>query len=163
MGIKLHFNTSHHPQTDGQTEVTNCSFGNLLWSLVGKNKATRLTTFPQAKFARNYSKNRSIGMSPFEVVCVRNPNSPLDLVPLPINDRFSADATDMAKHIKKSHEQFSKKLEACNMKYKELVDRHRKRVEFKEGDLVWMNMQKEIFPVGSMESCMIERMAHSMC
>lgn len=148
MGTKLQFSSSHHPQTDGQTKVTNCSLGNLLRSLVGKNKASWYEVLPQAEFAYNRSKNRTIGMSPFEVVYGRNPNSPLDLIPLPINDHFSGDANDMAEYIKKLHEQVCEKLETSNMKYKQVSDRHRRHVEFKEGDFVWINIWKERFPRG---------------
>ena len=87
-------------------------------------------------------------MSPFEAIYGLNPNCPLDLVPLPTLDRFSEDAHDMAEHIKKIHKQVRKKLEQSDKQYKEMADKHRRHVEFKEGDLLWINMRKERFPRG---------------
>nr|GFA84004.1 hypothetical protein [Tanacetum cinerariifolium] len=81
-GSKLQFSSSHHPKTDGQTEVVNRSLGNLLRSLIGDNAKQFDLILPHAKFAYNRSVNRTTGKSPFEVVIGRNPINPLDLVPV---------------------------------------------------------------------------------
>ncbi|GJR53124.1 hypothetical protein Tco_1403645 [Tanacetum coccineum] len=46
------------------------------------------------------------------------------------------------------HAQMRARIEKQNQKYKERVDSHRKRVVFKKGDLVWIRLGKERFPVG---------------
>ena len=148
LGTKLQFSSAHHPQTDEQTEVVNRTLGNLLRSLVWDNKAGWSECLPQAEFAYNSSKHRSIDMSPFEAVYGRNPNSPMDLITLPTNDRFSGDAKDMVDYIQKLHEKVRKRLEESNKKYKETADKHRRHTEFQEGDLVWINLRKERFPRG---------------
>ncbi|XP_004292437.1 PREDICTED: uncharacterized protein LOC101306407 [Fragaria vesca subsp. vesca] len=72
------------------------------------------------------SKHRSIQISPFEAVYGRNPNSPMELILLPVENRFSGDAQDMVQHIKALHEKISRRLKASNLKYKESADQHRK-------------------------------------
>nr|GEX64670.1 putative reverse transcriptase domain-containing protein [Tanacetum cinerariifolium] len=120
LGEKLQFSSSHHPQTDGQTEVTNRSLGNLLRCLVGANKKQWDLALPQAEFAYNRSAHSSTGRNPFLVVYGRNPFTPLDLAPLPGVDTFNAEGNDRAAQIKSLNEQ--------------------------EGDLVWIFLRRERFP-----------------
>lgn len=62
------FLSAFHPQTDGQTQVTNRSLGNLLRRLVGGKLGNWDLLLPTAEFAYNNSVNRSTGKSPFEIV-----------------------------------------------------------------------------------------------
>ncbi|GJY78299.1 RNA-directed DNA polymerase [Tanacetum coccineum] len=94
MGSKLQFSSSHHPQTDGQTEVTNRSLGNLLRSLIGDSPKQWDLTLAQAEFAYNRSTNRTTGMSPFMIVYGRNPFTPLDLTPISLIEHFSIAGDD---------------------------------------------------------------------
>ncbi|GKB61451.1 protein kinase-like domain, concanavalin A-like lectin/glucanase domain protein [Tanacetum coccineum] len=105
LGAKLQFSSSHHPQTDGQTEVTNRSLGNLLRCIVGDNKKQWDLALPHAKFAYNRSTHSSTGRSPFLVVYGRNPFTPLDLAPFLGVDTFSAEGDDRAAQIKSLHKQ----------------------------------------------------------
>ena len=148
LGTKLQFSSSYHPQTDGQTETVNRSLGNLLRSLVGENIRRWDLVLPQAEFAYNRSCSQSTGKSPFEVVYGCNPASPLDLVPLPINQSYSADADERAKAIKEMHEQVRRRIEKQNQKYEKQANKHRRAQIFKEGDLVWVHLSKERFPPG---------------
>lgn len=108
----LQFSSSHHPQTDGQTEVVNRSLGNLLRCLVGKNSRQWDTVLAQAEFAYNRSTSQTTGRSPFEVVYGQNPITPLDLAPHPTTLNFSSDGEERAKNIKKLHEHASRNYKA---------------------------------------------------
>nr|CAD1829201.1 unnamed protein product [Ananas comosus var. bracteatus] len=148
LGTTLQFSSSHHPQTDGQTEVVNRSLGNLLRSLVGKNIRQWDLVLPQAEFAYNRSSSQTSGASPFQVVCGCNPISPLDPSPLSTTHSFSSDADEQAKHIKQLHEQVRARIIKHNEKYQKAANKHRKPAAFKEGDLVWVHLRKERFPQG---------------
>ncbi|GKA77002.1 RNA-directed DNA polymerase [Tanacetum coccineum] len=118
----FNFSSSHHPQTDGQTEVVNRSLGNLLRSFIGDNAKQWDLILPQAEFAYNRSVNRTTGKSPFEVVYGRNPITPLDLVPVPEMGQFSKEGADQSEQIKELHRS--------------------------EGDLIWIHLRKERFSAG---------------
>jgi hypothetical protein len=75
------------------------------------------------------------------------PISPLDLAPIPTTIQFSGDADERAKGIKKLHEQIRGQIEKKNEKYRMQANKHRKPMTFKEGELVWIHLRKECFPV----------------
>ena len=92
--------------------------------------------------------HQSIGRSPFEVMYGHIPIGPLDLVPRATKHQFSGDAETRVKEIRKLHEDVRVKIEKKNEKYQKAANKHRKKVEFKVGDLVWIHLRKERFPQG---------------
>ncbi|GJT89507.1 RNA-directed DNA polymerase [Tanacetum coccineum] len=142
---KLQFSSSHHPQTDGQTEVVNRRLGNLLRSLIGDNAKQWDLILPQTEFAYNRPVNRTTGKSPFEVMYGRNLITPLDLVPVPEVGQFSEEGVDQSEQIKELHRSVREQIIRHNKQYKELADQRCKQILYREGDLVWIHLRKERF------------------
>ena len=111
------FSTSHHPQTDGQTEVTNRTLGTLLRGLVSKTQKDWDVKLAHAEFAYNRSPTYATGHSPFEVVYGVNPFVPLDLIPLPKDELVHQDAETKLKSMMKLHQQVHDRIEAINATY----------------------------------------------
>ncbi|GKE29988.1 putative reverse transcriptase domain-containing protein, partial [Tanacetum coccineum] len=147
VNTQLNFSSAYHSQTDGQTQVVNRSFGNLLRCLVGDHVKAWGQRLCQAEFAHNHVVNRSTGFSPFQVVYSAQPRGPLDLmthrvsssVPKKVHD-FVAGSHDVQKAV---HEN----LVRVNSKYKQDADHKRRHVDLEEGDFVWAVLTKDRFPV----------------
>ena len=78
----LKFSSPYHPQTNGQNEVVNRILGNMLRTQV-KSFGKWDVVLPKIEFEFNCLKKRSTGFSPFEILLGKNPQGPLDLIPLP--------------------------------------------------------------------------------
>ena len=139
LGTKLQFSSSHHPQTDGQTKVVNMSLGAMLRSLVKKNVREWKSLLPHIEFAYNRSTSQTTSCFPFEAVYSMNPIGPLDLDTIHLTDHFSGEADERANSIKKIHEQVKDKILKQTKEYKKQAEKHRKKVVFKEGDLMWIH------------------------
>jgi hypothetical protein len=63
--------------------------------------------------------------------------------------QFSADVELRAKEIKKLHELVRERIMKQNLRYKTNRDKHRRQQLFEVGDLVWIHLRKERFPVGT--------------
>ncbi|CAJ2651349.1 unnamed protein product [Trifolium pratense] len=145
LGTKLLFNTSHHPQTDGQTEVTNRTLGTLLRGLVSKTQKDWDLKLAHAEFAYNRSPTYATNHSPFEVVYGVNPYLPLDLIVMPKEELVHPDAEAKLKAMIKLHKQMQERIKAVNEVYKQR-SKNKKPKLFNEGDLVWVHLRKERFP-----------------
>ena len=143
MGMTLKFSTAFHPQFDGQTEVTNRSLGNLLRCLVQENTATWDELLSSVEFAYNASSHRATGYSPFQVNTGRNPNLPVDLVPLPSLKATSAEAIDYATDLTEIHHQAKERITAYNTKIKGAADARRRPLTYQVGDMVMVRLRPE--------------------
>jgi transposase InsO family protein len=83
LGTKLLFSTTYHPQTDGQTEVVNCTLSTMLRAVLKTNLKLWEECLPHIEFTYNRSVHSTIKVSPFQVVYGFNHCAPIDLLPLP--------------------------------------------------------------------------------
>jgi hypothetical protein len=151
VGTKLKFSAAYHPQTDGQTEVVNRSLGNLLRCLMGDHARTWDSILPIAQFAYNNSINRTIGMSPFEVVHGYKARKPLDLLPMSPQVRMSESAEAFARHVHNLHKDISNRIHLSNTRYKVQADSRRRHLEFVVGDYVMIRIRPKRFPSGTVK------------
>ena len=72
--------TTHHPQTDGASEVMNRMLENYLRRYCSYRQDDWGTLLPAAEFAYNSAVSHDLGTSPFEIDLGWKPKSPLELV-----------------------------------------------------------------------------------
>ena len=90
LGTRLKYSTTCHPQTHGQTEVTNRTLGTLLRILIKHQAKAFDLLLPHAEFAYNKTPSKATSLSPFKVVYETDPLSPLDLIPRSLDQKPSA-------------------------------------------------------------------------
>jgi hypothetical protein len=146
LGTKLLFSTTCHPQTDGQTEVVNRTLSQLLRAIIQKNLKSWEECLPFVEFAYNRTVHSTSGFSPFEIVYGFNPLTPMDLIPLPFEERLSLDDEKKAKMVRQLHKGGRLQIEKKNRLYASKANKGRKLVVFQPGDGVWVHMRKERFP-----------------
>jgi len=131
---------------DGQTEVTNRTLGALLRALIKSHSKAWDLVLPHVEFAYNMALSRTTGLSPFKVVYGVEPLTPLALTPRPLESKPSSEANKRVEEIQHLHEQVKARIEKSNASYQAQANKHKKKVVFQPGDLVWVHVRKERFP-----------------
>ncbi|KAF7827352.1 Transposon Ty3-I Gag-Pol polyprotein [Senna tora] len=130
LGTKLLFSTACHPQTDEQIEVVNITLSQLLRVVIQKNLQNWEDCLSFIEFAYNRCVYSSTDHSPFEIVYGFNQLTPLDLLPLPIDERTSIYGKKKAEIVKQLHEHVKQQIENKNEQYASKANKRKKACSF---------------------------------
>ncbi|WVZ89345.1 hypothetical protein U9M48_035766 [Paspalum notatum var. saurae] len=136
-GVSLNMSTAFHPQSDGQSEVTNKIIAMYLRCLTGDRPRQWLQWLPWAEFCYNSSFQASLGTSPFRVVYGRDlptvrPFQP-DSATLPAVEQQLVDRDEFLAEIRD-------RLEQAQQYHKAQYDRRHRDVMFSPGQWVWLRL-----------------------
>ncbi|KAL5808962.1 hypothetical protein ACOSQ3_029653 [Xanthoceras sorbifolium] len=143
LGSKLHFSTSFHPQTDGQTERVNALLELYLRHFVSANQRDWAKLLDVAQFSYNLQRSEVTHHSPFELATGQQPLTP-QTVMLGYTGR-SPGSYKLAKDWQEQADIARSYLDKAARKMKKWADKKRRRVEFQVGDLVLVKLLPQQF------------------
>ena len=136
LGSTLNLSTAHHPQTDGQTEITHRTIEQILRAYVTPEHDDWATWLPVAEFAYNSSTHSSISTTPFEANYGYKPSTPATL------DLPATCPSDYASKLQDIHVFIRRQSELAKARQAEQANKHRRDVTFQPGDKVMLSSEK---------------------
>ncbi|KAL0542645.1 hypothetical protein IC582_008834 [Cucumis melo] len=137
-GTKLHKSTAYHPQSDGQTEVVNRGVETYLRCFCNEKPKEWIKWLPWTEYWYNTTYQRSIGMTPFQVVYGRQPPTIVSYGSSPSKNSTVEEMlqerdivlVSLREHLRLAQEQM-----------KSYADRKRRDVEFSVGEYVLLRIR----------------------
>src|SRR4051812_39860384 len=114
--------------------------------MIKKNLREWEECLPHVEFAFNRAVHTTTQLCPFEVVYGFKPITPLDLLPLPLQDRVNMEASQRADYVKKIHEKTREAIKKQGKNVAAARNQSQKQVLFHPGDMVWVHLRKDRFP-----------------
>ncbi|KAK1692324.1 hypothetical protein QYE76_009021 [Lolium multiflorum] len=114
--------------------------------MIKKNMKEWEDCLPYVEFAYNRAVHSTTELCPFEVVYGFKPITPLDLLPLPIHERVNMEASKRADFVRKIHVKTKELIEKKGKSNAARMNKKRKEMLFKPGDMVWVHFRKDRFP-----------------
>ena len=145
IGTRPKLSSSHHPETDGQTEIANAALKQFLRAFVHYDQGNWAELLPFAEFQANNSVSTTTGVTPFYATKGYHPRSgmepPTTTPPLgwkAARDSKAADA--LVKRISDVKEFLAWNASWAQAKMEEQANRHRlPSPEWREGDYVMLD------------------------
>jgi transposase InsO family protein len=146
LGIKLKLSTADHPQTDGQTEIVNQYIDQRLRPFINYYQDNWSELLPMIDYAQATLPHESIGLSPFQVEFGFEPRTSFDWnrpragKPLTAREKLSIDeAQAFSRRMQDAWDIARSNMEKAQLQQKRQANRHRRDVDFEEGDFVWVS------------------------
>ncbi|CAH1418427.1 unnamed protein product [Lactuca virosa] len=137
LGTRLHFSTTFHPQTDGQSERTIQTLEDMLRACVIDFGGSWDSHLPLAEFAYNNNYHSSIGAPPFELLYGRRCRTPVcwGEVGHRVMSRTEVvlQTTEKIQHIRQ-------RLQTAQSRQKSYADRRRSELEFQVSGMVLLKV-----------------------
>ncbi|MCO5562692.1 hypothetical protein L7F22_016321 [Adiantum nelumboides] len=139
LGIRLNFSSAYHPQTDGQIEIANLTILDLLKSYVTEvdQRSQWVKYLPLVEYAYNNTVHTSTGKASFKVIEGRS-ESPLLLK---VHGKIFA-ADEYSRDLKESFQKIKEAISISQQKQKDVANKHRRALAFKENDWVLLKFPK---------------------
>ena len=99
--------------------------------------------FTACRVCYNRSVHSATHFSPFEIVYGFNPLTPLNIIPLPVNEHVNLDGKKKEDFVKQIHEKTRQNIERRIEQYANQANKGRKKVVFEPGDWVWLHMRND--------------------
>ncbi|KAK2966295.1 hypothetical protein RJ640_018106 [Escallonia rubra] len=143
LGLELHFSTSFHPQTDGQTERVNALLECYLRHFVSANQTDWARLLDVAQFSYNLMRSEATNQSPFEIAIGQQPLTPLALA----GDYKGRSllAAQVARSWNEQADVARSYLDKAGRKMKKWADKRRRPKEYNLGDMVMLKLLPQQF------------------
>ena len=99
---------------------------------------------PFIEFAYNRSVHFTIEFSPFEIVYILNPLTPMDLISLHVDERVSLDSNRKAQVVKTLYESVQVHIKKRNRVHATKANKGCKHVVFQPDNWVWVHGRRDI-------------------
>jgi hypothetical protein len=145
LGTELKMSTSHHPQTDGQTERSNRTLEDILRHYVGKQHDGWDQHLTAAEIAVNSSIHASTGFTAFYLNYGDHPFFPTHI---PLDTLSNNTVYELMQQLQQNIEWARSNMENARDKQTHYANQHRRDLIFKEGEEVWLSTQHLKLPDG---------------